>query len=77
MLIIFFLCLPKFKTMKTKLSLFMWAVASMFMSFWAVSFAMTGVYYDNSEFVTFTLSFCASLVSAVCGAGFMQQWIKR
>mgnify|MGYP007100191959 FL=1 len=55
----------------------MWAVASMFMSFWAVSFAMTGVYYDNSEFVTFTLSFCASLVSALCGAGFMQQWIKK
>ena len=63
--------------MKTKLSLFMWALASMFMSFWAVSFAMSGVYYDNSEFVTFTLSFCASLVSAVCGAGFMQQWMKK
>ena len=63
--------------MKTKLSLFMWAVASMFMSFWAVSFAMTGVYYDNSKLLTFTLSFCASLVSAVCGAGFMQQWMKK
>lgn len=63
--------------MKTKLSLFMWAVASMFMSFWAVSFAMTGVNYDNSELLTFTLSFCASLVSAVCGAGFMQQWMKK
>ena len=55
----------------------MWAVASMFMSFWAVSFAMTGVYYDNSKLLTFTLSFCASLVSAVCGAGFMQQWMKK
>ena len=63
--------------MKTKLSLFMWAVAVLFMSFWAVSFAMSGVYYDNSELLTFTLSFCASLVSAVCGAGFMQQWMKR
>ena len=63
--------------MKTKLSLFMWAVAVLFMSFWAVSFAMTGVYYDNSELLTFTLSFCASLVSAVCGAGFMQQWMKK
>lgn len=63
--------------MKTKLSLFMWAVASMFMSFWAVSFAMTGVNYDNSELLTFTLSFCASLVSSVCGAGFMQQYLKK
>ena len=63
--------------MKTKLSLFMWAVAVLFMSFWAVSFAMSGVYYDNSELLTFTLSFCASLVSAVCGAGFMQQWLKK
>lgn len=63
--------------MKTKLSLFMWAVASMFMSFWAVSFAMTGVYYDNSKLLTFTLSFFASLVSAVCGAGFMQQLMKK
>ena len=63
--------------MKTKLSLFMWAISALFMSFWAVSFAMTGVYYDNSELLTFTVSFCASLVSAVCGAGFMQQWMKR
>ncbi len=63
--------------MKTKLSLFMWAVAVLFMSFWAVSFAMSGVFYDNSELLTFTLSFCASLVSAVCGAGFMQQWLKK
>ena len=63
--------------MKTKLSLFMWAVAALFMSFWAVSFAMTGVNYDNSEVLTFIVSFCASLVSAVCGAGFMQQWMKR
>ena len=63
--------------MKTKLSLFMWAAAVLFMSFWAVSFAMSGVFYDNSELLTFTVSFCASLVSAVCGAGFMQQWMKR
>jgi len=55
----------------------MWAVAALFMSFWAVSFAMSGVYYDNSELLTFSISFCASLVSAVCGAGFMQQWMKR
>jgi len=63
--------------MKTKASLILWAVAALFMSFWAVSFAMTGVNFGNSEFITFTLSFCASLVSAVCGAGFMQQWMKR
>jgi len=63
--------------MKTKISLFMWAVAALFMSFWAVSFAMSGVYYDNSELLTFSISFCASLVSAVCGAGFMQQWMKK
>jgi hypothetical protein len=63
--------------MKTKLSLILWAVAALFMSFWAVSFAMTGMYYGNSEVLTFTLSFCASLTSAVCGAGFMQQWLKK
>jgi hypothetical protein len=63
--------------MKTKLSLILWAVAALFMSFWAVKFAMTGVNYDNSELLTFTLSFCASLTSAVCGAGFMQQWMKK
>ena len=63
--------------MKTKLSLILWALSALFMSFWAVSFAMTGVNYDNSELLTFTLSFCASLVSAVCGAGFMQQWMKK
>ena len=63
--------------MKTKASLILWAVAALFMSFWAVKFAMTGMYYDNSEFITFTLSFCASLTSAVCGAGFMQQYLKK
>jgi hypothetical protein len=63
--------------MKTKLSLILWAISALFMSFWAVKFAMTGVTFGNSEVLTFTLSFCASLVSAVCGAGFMQQWLKK
>jgi hypothetical protein len=63
--------------MKTKLSLILWAISALFMSFWAVKFAMTGVFFGNSEFVTFTISLCASLVSAVCGAGFMQQWLKK
>jgi hypothetical protein len=63
--------------MKTKASLILWAVAALFLSFWAVKFAMTGVYYGNSEMLTFTLSLCASLTSAVCGAGFMQQWLKK
>ena len=63
--------------MKTKASLILWAISALFMSFWAVKFAMTGVNYDNSEVLTFTLSFCASLTSAVCGAGFMQQWMKK
>jgi len=63
--------------MKTKLSLILWALSALFMSFWAVKFAMTGVNYDNSEVLTFTLSLCASLTSAVCGAGFMQQWLKK
>jgi hypothetical protein len=63
--------------MKTKLSLILWAISALFMSFWAVKFAMTGVNYDNSEVLTFTLSLCASLTSAVCGAGFMQQWLKK
>jgi hypothetical protein len=63
--------------MKTKLSLILWAAAALFMSFWAVSFAMTGAENGNSDFLTFTLSLCASLVSAVCGAGFMQQWMKK
>ena len=63
--------------MKTKASLILWAVAALFMSFWAVKFAMTGMYYGNSEVLTFTLSFCASLTSAVCGAGFMQQYLKK
>jgi hypothetical protein len=63
--------------MKTKLSLILWALSALFMSFWSVGFAMSGVFYGNSEFITFTLSLCASLVSAVCGAGFMQQWLKK
>jgi competence transcription factor ComK len=63
--------------MKTKSSLILWAVAALFMSFWAVKFAMTGVTFGNSELLTFSISFCASLVSAVCGAGFMQQWLKK
>ena len=63
--------------MKTKASLILWAISALFMSFWAVKFAMTGVNYDNSELLTFTLSLCASLTSAVCGAGFMQQWMKK
>jgi len=63
--------------MKTKASLILWVVAALFMSFWAVKFAMTGVFFGNSELLTFTISFCASLTSAVCGAGFMQQWLKK
>jgi hypothetical protein len=63
--------------MKTKASLILWAVAALFLSFWAVEFAMSGMYYGNSEVLTFTLSFFASLTSAVCGAGFMQQWLKK
>jgi uncharacterized membrane-anchored protein len=63
--------------MKTKLSLILWAVSALFMSFWAVKFAMTGTENGNSDFLTFTLSLCASLTSAVCGAGWMQQWMKK
>jgi len=59
--------------MKTKLSLFLWAAASLFLSCWSVGFAMSGVFYDNSEVLTFTIALAASLVSAICGAGFMQQ----
>jgi hypothetical protein len=62
---------------KVKASLILWAAAGLFLSCWSVKFAMTGVNYDNSEFITFTLSLCASLTSAVCGAGFMQQWMKK
>lgn len=63
-------------TTKTKLSLLMWALAALFLSFWAVKLAMTGEVNGNSKNVTFWLSYCASLASAVCGAGFMQQLIK-
>ena len=63
--------------MKTKASLIFWAVSALFMSFWAIKFAMTGVYYGNSEVLTFIISLAASFTSAVCGAGFMQQWLKK
>jgi len=62
--------------MKTKKSLLLWAIGSLFLSFWSVKLAMTGISNGNSETLTFALSFGASLVSAVCGAGFMQQWMK-
>ena len=62
-------------TTKTKVSLFLWAVAALFLSFFAVKFAMTGEVEGNSKHITFWLSYCASITSAVCGAGFMQQWI--
>jgi hypothetical protein len=60
---------------KTKTSLILWAVAALYLSFWAVKFAMTGEDNANSKALTFVLSYGASLASAVCGAGFMQQWI--
>lgn len=63
--------------MKTKASLILWAVAALFLSFWSVSFAMSGMFHDNSKFITFTLSFCACIGVAVCGAGFMQQLMKK
>ena len=63
--------------MKTKLSLILWAAAALFLSCWAVGFAMSGMFYGNGKVLTFTLSLCASLTSAVCGAGFMQQWLKK
>ncbi len=67
----------KNNTMKTKPSLILWALSALFMSFWAVKFAMTGVTFGNSELLTFSISLFASLTSAVCGAGFMQQWMKK
>ena len=60
---------------KTKASLILWAIAALFLSFWSVSFAMTGEDNANSKTLTFVLSFAASLVSVVCGAAFMQQWM--
>jgi hypothetical protein len=60
---------------KTKASLILWAAAALFLSAWAVAFAMTGEDNANLKTLTFTLSFAASLASAACGAGFMQQWI--
>ncbi len=62
---------------KVKASLILWAVAAIFLSCWSVGFAMSGVSYGNSQYVTFTIAFWASLVSAVCGAGFMQQYLKK
>jgi hypothetical protein len=62
---------------KLKLSLILWAAAGLFLSCWSVKFAMTGIYYGNSEFVTYSIALWASLISAVCGAGFMQQWLKK
>jgi len=63
--------------MKTKLSLILWAAAALFLSCWSVGFAMSGVFYGNGEVLTFSISLWASLTSAVCGAGFMQQWLKK
>lgn len=63
--------------MKTKKSLLLWAIAALFLSFWSVELAMTGTSNGNSETLTFVLSFGASIVSAICGAGFMQQWMKK
>jgi hypothetical protein len=63
--------------MKTKLSLILWAAAALFLSCWSVGFAMSGVFYGNGEVLTFSISLWSSLTSAVCGAGFMQQWMKK
>ena len=63
--------------MKTKLSLILWAAAALFLSCWSVGFAMSGVFYGNGEVLTFSISLWASITSAVCGAGFMQQWLKK
>ena len=63
--------------MKTKASLILWAIAALFLSFWSIELAMTGASNGNSDPLIFTLSLGASLASALCGAGFMQQWMKR
>lgn len=60
---------------KTKAILILWAAAALFLSFWAVKFAMTGEVEGNSKHITFWVSFAASSVGAVCGAGWMQQWM--
>ena len=63
--------------MKTKASLILWAIAALFLSSWSVELAMTGVENGNSDPLIFTLSLVASLSSSVCGAGFMQQLMKK
>jgi len=63
--------------MKTKLSLILWAAAGIFLSCWSVGFAMSGMFYGNGKVLTFSIALWASLTSAVCGAGFMQQWLKK
>lgn len=60
---------------KTKASLILWAIAALFLSFWAVTFAMTGEVEGNSKHLTFWLSYGCSLLTGVAGAGFMQQWM--
>jgi len=62
---------------KLKLSLILWAAAGIFLSCWSVGFAMSGMFYDNGKVLTFSIALWASLTSAVCGAGFMQQWLKK
>jgi hypothetical protein len=62
---------------KLKLSLILWAAAGLFLSCWSVGFAMSGMFYGNGKVLTFSIALWASLTSAVCGAGFMQQWLKK
>jgi hypothetical protein len=62
---------------KLKLSLILWAAAGIFLSCWSVGFAMSGMFYGNGKVLTFSIALWASLTSAVCGAGFMQQWMKK
>jgi hypothetical protein len=62
---------------KLKLSLILWAAAGLFLSCWSVGFAMSGMFYGNGKVLTFSIALWASLTSAVCGAGFMQQWMKK
>jgi hypothetical protein len=62
---------------KLKLSLILWAAAGIFLSCWSVGFAMSGMFYGNGKVLTFSIALWASLTSAVCGAGFMQQYLKK
>jgi hypothetical protein len=62
---------------KLKLSLILWAAAGLFLSCWSVGFAMSGMFYGNGKVLTFSIALWASLTSAVCGAGWMQQWLKK